>query len=158
LPAGITGFSTMSSMAALPINIDSAEKSTRDPDTVRAVIPASTNIHMLGDSIIVPVLALAILVTFGKPLPDLSVFTIFVGYCLIAKLAIAGVPGGGILNMMPLLEQYMGFNSEMSSLIYTLYVLFDPVDTAANVFGNNSFSIIMSRLFNWNKQEVIPKK
>ena len=147
LPAAITGFSTMSGMAALPANLIGAEKNTNDPDTVRAVIPACTNIHMVGDSVIVPVLAMVILLTFGKELPDFAHYSIFLGFFLFVKLSIVGVPGGGIIFAIPLLEEHFGFTGEMSALISTIYILFDPIDTTANVLGNNSFSIIMSKLF-----------
>ena len=48
--------------------------------------------------------------------------------------------------MLPILAAYLGFNVEMLSLITALYVLFDPVITCANVFGNGGFALVISKL------------
>ena len=45
--------------------------------------------------------------------------------------------------MLPILEQYLEFNSDMLSLITALYILFDPIITSANVLGNGTFAKII---------------
>lgn len=147
LPAGLTGFSSMSSAAALPLTLKAAEHNSAKPGIVRAIIPATVNIHLVGDSIGVPIIAMAILMTFGHGLPDFSGFLLFSFYFVLAKFAVAAVPGGGILVMLPVLEKTLGFNGEMLGLITALYVLFDPLFTATNVMGNGAFSVILSRVF-----------
>ena len=151
LPAGITGFSSMSSAAAMPLTLKAAEKNSEKPALVRAIVPATVNIHLVGDSIGVPIIAMAILITFGHPLPDFSSFLIFSGYFILAKFAIAAVPGGGIIVMLPVLEKSLGFNGEMLGLITAVYILFDPLFTSTNVMGNGAFSIIFSRIFKSKK-------
>ncbi len=47
--------------------------------------------------------------------------------------------------MIPILESHLGFNGEMISLITALYILFDPVITAANVMGNGAFAMGVSK-------------
>jgi Na+/H+-dicarboxylate symporter len=64
-----------------------------------------------------------------------------------AQFAIAAVPGGGILVMLPLLETHLGFSGEMSALITALYILFDPAVTIMNVLGNSALVIFISKLF-----------
>lgn len=145
-PAAVTGFSTMSSAAALPLTLKGAEVNSNYSPLVKTIVPATVNIHLVGDSIGVPVLAMAIMITFGGALPDWSVFLTFVGYFLIAKLAIAAVPGGGMIVMIPVLEKYLGFTSEMTGLITALYLLFDPLFTSVNVMGNGAFAVILSKL------------
>lgn len=147
LPAGITGFSSMSSAAAMPLTLNAAEKNSGKPALVRAIIPATVNIHLVGDSIGVPILAMAIMLTFGQPLPDFSTFLVFSGYFILAKFAIAAVPGGGVIVMLPVLQNTLGFSSEMLGLMTALYILFDPLFTSTNVMGNGAFSVILSRVF-----------
>jgi Na+/H+-dicarboxylate symporter len=60
---------------------------------------------------------------------------------------VAAVPGGGIIVMLPVLEQHLGFSNEMLSLIMMLYILFDAVSTTANVLGNGAFSVIFTKIF-----------
>jgi Na+/H+-dicarboxylate symporter len=147
LPAGMMGFSTMSSMAALPLTIRAAEKNTGQIDLSRTIAPATVNVHLVGDSIAVPMIALAIMATFGLAFPDLSTFMIFASYFVIAKFAVAGIPGGGIVVMIPILEKYLGFSPEMSGLITAIYILLDPLNTTANVLGNGAFAILTTKIF-----------
>ncbi|WP_186649069.1 cation:dicarboxylate symporter family transporter [Fluviispira vulneris] len=146
LPAGIMGFSSMSSMAALPLTIQAAEKNTRNRDLSRTIAPATVNIHLIGDSLAIPMIALVIMSTFGTGFPDLSTFLIFSFYFVLAKFAVAAVPGGGILVMITILETQMGFTPEMSGLITAIYILLDPIITSANVLGNGAFVILTTKL------------
>ena len=91
-------------------------------------------------------MALAILLSFGGDLPSFSDYLIFASFFVLAKFAVAAVPGGGILVMLPILEKYLGFSGEMLSLITMLYMMFDPVLTASNVMGNGSFVMLISKL------------
>jgi len=149
LPAGIMGFSTMSSMATLPVTMSVTEHQGERQDVIRAVLPTTVNIHLIGDSIGIPLMALALLNSFGFPMPTPEVFFIFAAFFVLGKFSVAAVPGGGILVMLPILQQYLGFNSEMSSLITALYYLFDPLFTATNVMGNSAFALLMSRIFHY---------
>ena len=72
---------------------------------------------------------------------------------MIAKFAIAAVPGGGILVMLPVLEKYLGFNSDMPSLITALYILFDIFFTMANVLSNGDFTFLYTRFYKWIGRE-----
>ncbi len=147
LPAGLTGFSTMSSLAAMPLTLKAAQANTQDNPLVDVIVPATVNIHLMGDSIAIPTMALAIMTSYGMGVPEVGVYLIFAFYFVMNKFAVAAVPGGGILVMMPVLQQYLGFNDEMLSLIMMLYILFDALITTANVMGNNVFAILFSRVW-----------
>jgi Na+/H+-dicarboxylate symporter len=146
LPAIITGFGSMSSAAALPLSIKAAEENCRDKNNAAIIVPCSVNAHLVGDCFFIPLVALAISFSFGKGLPDFSAYLIFVVHFVVAKFAIAAVPGGGILVMLPILEKYLEFNADMLGLITAVYVMFDPVITAYNVAGNGAFAIIFDRI------------
>lgn len=146
LPAAITGFSTMSSAAVMPLTINGAEKNAKNKDLARSVIPATVNIHLVGDCFAIPIFAYAVMKSFGMPEPALLTYLTFVAYFVLAKFSVAAIPGGGIIVMLPILETYLGFNAEMLSLITALYILFDPVITSANVLGNGAFAKLIDRL------------
>jgi Na+/H+-dicarboxylate symporter len=144
LPATITGFSTISSAASLPVLILCSENNV-DPEIVDTVLPASINIHTLGSAIGVTVLAVTIAEMFNIHITFLD-FVIFSFYYALAKFSVAAVPGGVIVVVTPLLEQYLGFTPGMTGLITAMYMLFDPFGTAANVTGNGSFVIMFDKL------------
>ena len=137
----------MSSLATLPVTLNAAEKNTGAIDISRAVIPATVNIHMVGVSIAIPLIALTILLGYGHPLPSFNHYCVFALNFVIAQLAVAAVPGGAILVMIPTLETYLGFTGEMSALITALYILFDPAVTISNVLGNSALVIFIAKWF-----------
>jgi len=153
LPAAIAGFGSMSSAAAMPLTIIGAEKNSSNVNLSRLVIPATVNIHLIGDCFAIPIFAFAVMKNFGAPEPAFASYLIFAMYFVMAKFSVAAIPGGGIIVMLPILEGHLGFNTEMSSLITALYILFDPVITCANVCGNGGFSMVLSRL-----QDAFAKK
>ena len=140
LPAALSGFSTMSSAASMPLTLIGTERNAKNKDMVHTVVPATVNIHLIGDCIAIPCFAFAILKNYGLTQPHLFTYLIFTGYFVLAKFSVAAIPGGGIIVMLPILERYLGFNSEMLSLITALYILFDPVITSTNVLGNGAFA------------------
>lgn len=140
LPAAIAGFSTMSSAAAMPLTIIGAESNAKNKTLAASVIPATVNIHLIGDCFAIPIFAYAVMKSFGVAEPSMMSYLIFVCYFVLAKFSVAAIPGGGIIVMLPILENYLGFNADMLSLITALYVLFDPVITCTNVLGNGAFA------------------
>ena len=146
LPAALAGFTTMSSAAAMPLSVQAAEQNTRNPELARAIIPATLNIHMIGDSVTISIMVMVLMRTFGFEALSFYSYLTFIGYFMVSKFAIAAVPGGSILVMVPMLEAKMGFTSEMSALITALYILFDPITTAANVSGNGAFAVLFHRV------------
>lgn len=145
IPAAISGFSTMSSAVSMPLTIMGAEKNTQDKDIARSVVPATVNIHLIGDCFAIPIFAYAVLKSYGIAEPSLLNYLTFTFYFVLAKFSVAAIPGGGIIVMLPILEAYLGFNSDMMSLITALYILFDPVITCANVLGNGAFVKVIDK-------------
>lgn len=147
LPMAVTGFSTMSSAATLPLLLDSAERNTNHSPIVRAYIPAALNVHHIGDGIVLPLVMMVTLLTFGMPLPDFSTYLVFSLYYLVLKFGSAGVPGGGVMVMMPILQSLMGFDPTMQGFVMGLYMLFDPFITVTNVMCNGAAAIGFSHIF-----------
>lgn len=145
-PAIITAFSTMSSAAALPLSLDAAEKNTKDKVLADAVMPLTLNFHMVGDTIIVPTLAMLVLLTFNHPLPSVAQFVMFGIFFILNKFAGGGVPSGTIMVTVPILHQYFGFDDAMTAFIIALYGVIDPIATAGNVTANNFFVVIFQKI------------
>ena len=158
-PAIITAFSTMSSAAALPLSLESAYKNTKDKVLSDAVMPLTLNFHMVGDTIIVPILAMMVIITFNHPLPTVSEFILFGIFFVFNKFAGGGVPSGTIMVTVPVLKQYFGFDDSMTAFIIALYGIIDPIATSGNVAANNFFVIIFQKIRNATKKLVgITKK
>lgn len=145
LPAVMCGFSTMSSAASMPLTIMGVENDAENNDLVRAVVPVTVNIHLIGDCFAIPIFAYAVLKSFGVEEPSFYSYLTFAFYFMLAKFSVAAIPGGGILVMLPILEAHLGFSGEMMSLITALYILFDPVITSANIFGNGAFAKLIDK-------------
>ncbi|MBX9923676.1 MAG: dicarboxylate/amino acid:cation symporter [Rhabdochlamydiaceae bacterium] len=146
LPAGMAGLGSMSSAAAMPFTILGVEKNSKNASLAKSVVPATVNIHLIGDCFAIPIFAFAILKSFGVEEPTLLSYFPFAISFVLAKFSVAAIPGGGVLVMLPILEAYLGLNGEMLSLITALYILFDPVITCANVLGNGAFAQVVDRV------------
>jgi Na+/H+-dicarboxylate symporter len=140
LPAGLTGFSTMSTAATMPVTLECCERATKDRNFSDLIIPSTGNIHMLGDDLTVTMTAMSLLVLCGHGMPDLSTFLVYTGAFCVAKFSCVGIPGASVLVILPVLQQFLGFSPEMVSMLTTIYILQDPFGTFGNVMGNGAFS------------------
>lgn len=147
LPSAIAGYSTMSSAATMPLTLLGAERNTGNVNLVRAIIPSTVNIHMIGNSMVIPFMAFAILASKGIPFPSFDKFLMYALLCCVAQFSVAAVPSGGILVMIPILEEYLSFTPDMSLLITAIYILFDTIITSTNILGNGVFAIFLGKLF-----------
>ena len=104
--------------------------------------------HLLGDCFAIPIIGLALMVSFGYGLPTLWQYFTFTLYGVAAKFAAAGIPGGSALIFVPIFESIFGFSPEMLTAITAIYVLFDPIATSSNVFGHGMFAILFEKVYN----------
>jgi Na+/H+-dicarboxylate symporter len=146
LPAYLTAFSSMSSTATLPVSIPAAQKNGVHKSLAEVAMPILANIHLLGDCITTPILALVTLGIFTGSLPSIEVFTVFILNFSVYMLAAAGIPGGGIIAMYPILQSILGFSPDMLSIITTLYILQDGIGTAGNVTGDIAVLVIIQKI------------
>ena len=145
IPALVTAFGSMSSVAAMPMSIKGAEKNVKDKKNAHIIIPCTVNMHLVGDCFFIPLVALSVMTTFGQEIPTLEVYTLFALHFILAKFAVAAVPGGGVLVMLPILEHYLGLNTDMIGLTTAIYILFDPIITTCNVAGNSAIAIMFDK-------------
>ncbi len=147
IPSVLIGLFSMSSAAAIPTTIEGSEKNLENKNIAKFIIPATANMHLLGDCFAIPIIGLALMVSFGYELPSISQYFIFTLYGVVAKFAAAGIPGGSALIFVPIFESLFGFSAPMLTAITAIYVLFDPIATSSNVFGHGMFAILFERLY-----------
>ena len=145
MPSYLAAFSTMSSTATVPIAIKSAKENTGNASLSNMAMPILANVHLLGDCIGTPILAITTMQLFLGIFPGVEQYFAFAFYFGITMFAASGIPGGGILVMIPILITQLGFTPEMISIITTLYFLLDPFGTAANVMGDGALVIIVNK-------------
>lgn len=146
LPSYLTAFSTMSSTATVPISVEAATQNTGNRSLSAMAMPIMANVHLLGDSIGIPVLAMTTMFLFKGCLPDLISFVTFLFYFCTSMFAVSGIPGGAIIVMIPILVSIFGFTADMVSIITALYLLLDSFGTAANVMGDGALVIMVHKV------------
>ena len=160
LPATISGFTSMSSAASMPLIIQGVEKNTTHKQMAKVVVPVLVNIHMIGECFTDVILAYAVLKTYGIADPSWTNYLMFSVWFFVARFSCAGIPGGGILVIKSLLLTYFSFTEDMFSLIAALYILFDPVLTAGNILGDGALAQWLDRIVTkrprliYSKQEI----
>jgi Na+/H+-dicarboxylate symporter len=143
LPAALTGLSTFSSAATMPLTIHSAEQITHDKSIARSFIPSTVNIHLVGTIVGANIIFLSTLVMFEHNIPSFWHYLQFTMYYVMAMFAAVAVPGGTVFAIAPIIETYLGATPEMLSIITALILLFDPIDTAFNI----SLNALLARVF-----------
>lgn len=146
-PVILIGLATASSVACLPETLRSAKKNTGNSEISEITIMSTVNIHTVGDCLITILIALTILESYGAPDISFEQYNYFFPYFLLVQFIMAGIPGGGILILLPVFESHFGFTREMSALFSALYILMDPLITVVNLVGNSTLVIIISKLF-----------
>jgi Na+/H+-dicarboxylate symporter len=147
LPAVIIGLCSMSSAAAIPTTIIGSQKNLENRSIANFVVPATANMHLLGDCFALPIIGLALMVSFGQELPSFGQYAIFTLYGIVAKFAAAGIPGGSALVFVPIFESVFGFSAPMLTAITAIYVLFDPIATSSNVFGHGMYAMLFEKVY-----------
>lgn len=145
-PSYLTALGTMSSVATLPVSVVCAEKNSKNKSLSQFAMPILANIHLMGDAVCVPLFCIATMKAFYGVFPAFGVYALFIGYFCLTMLAVSGIPGGGIIVMLPLLKSLFGFSPEMLSVMTALYLLQDGFGTAANVMGDGALVLILNRL------------
>lgn len=153
-PALATAFATMSSAACLPFSLKASALNCRSEKISSFYISSTVNIHMLGDAIFIPILAILVMNSLGLEPPPGALFSFAAAFAF-TKFSGAGVPGGTILIMSPVLENTLGFTKEAIGLITTLYIIIDPITTSGSVLGNNGFVIAFEKFISLFRSKKI---
>ncbi len=154
-PAALSGLTTMSSLASLPLMITGGEANSRNRGLAQAVLPAVVNNHLVGSCIAIPAFAFALLKSQGLAEPGLLIYLQFCLSFVLSTFCVAAVPAGGIFVLLPSVNTYLGLPSESLSLLTALYILMDPIVTCTNVLGNGAFAQGIDKLWSWRRKEGV---
>lgn len=144
-PAYVTAVGTQSSAATIPVNLQCAKKNNISEDIRDFVIPLGATIHLAGDTICLVIGAIGIMLMNGVE-PTLALFTPFILMLGVTMVAAPGVPGGGVMAAIGIIESILGFTTSMQSLIIALHFSQDSFGTATNITGDQAIAMIVDHL------------
>ncbi len=142
--AVIIAFSTSSSMATLPVAMESVEHLGVSREYSSFVIPLGSTINMDGTALYQGVSALFIAQIYGIELGIIGQVTIVL-MAVLSSIGAAGVPMAGIIALALVLKQ-LGIPLEGIALIFGVERLLDMVRTSTNVIGNMAASVVIQEL------------
>lgn len=146
MPAGWLGFSTLSGLAALPLSIQCSEKNIHSKPLAGGLLPLTSNVHMIGESLTITMLSLMVYVLFFGTYPTMAEFAQYSVMWVISAFSIAAVPAGSIMIMIPVLQSVFGFNAEMIAFTTLIYLFIEPLSTTVNIMGNGFLVILIDKI------------
>lgn len=144
----VFAFSTASSNATIPVNMEVTEKKLGVHNSIASfTIPLGATINMDGTAIMQGVATVFVSQVYGIEL-GLSGFLMVILTATLASIGTAGVPGVGLV-MLAMVFNQVGLPVEGIGLIIGVDRLLDMVRTAVNVTGDAVVSCIVAR---WENQ------
>lgn len=140
----IIAFSTSSSMATLPVAMESVEHIGVTRQYSSFVIPLGSTVNMDGTALYQGISAVFIAQIYGIPL-GITEQVIIVLMAVLSSIGAAGVPMAGIIALALVLKQ-LGIPLEGIALIMGVERLLDMVRTSTNVIGNMACSVVIQEL------------
>ncbi len=151
-PAMITAFTTTSSNATLPVNIECCNKMGAEPEISSFVLPLGATINMDGTAIYQAVCAVFIACCYGIEL-TLGDMAMIVLTATLASVGTAGVSGAGMIMLAMVLTQ-VGLPVEGIAIIAGVDKLFDMGRTTLNITGDATCALFISRLEREKKEKA----
>lgn len=143
-PAMSVAFSTASSNATIPINLEINEKQLGVPRNIAAfTIPLGATINMDGTAIMQGVATFFIAQVYNVPLNIGAILTVVLTATL-ASIGTAGVPGAGTI-MLSMALQSIGLPLEGIGLIMGIDRLVDMGRTTVNITGDAVCTVIIAK-------------
>jgi Na+/H+-dicarboxylate symporter len=143
-PVMLIAFSSSSSAATLPVNMEVCEKELGVSKEVTSfVLPLGATINMDGTSMYQAIAAVFIAQVYGVPL-DLSGQLTILLTALLASIGTAPVPGVGLIMLIIVLRS-VGIPEEGIALILGIDRILDMCRTVTNVTGDAVVATIIQR-------------
>ena len=141
-PAYLTALGTQSSATTIPVALNCAYRNGVGRDVADFVVPLCATINLNGDTITLVLGAMGILIASGVT-PTFLTFLPFILMLGVTMVAAPGVPGGGVMAALGLIESMLGFTDPMQQLIIALHFSQDSFGTATNVTGDQAIALIV---------------
>ncbi len=143
-PAMICAFTTTSSNATLPLNIECCNKLGAEPEISSFVLPLGATINMDGTAIYQAVATIFIASCYGIDL-TLADMAMVVLTATLASVGTAGVSGAGMI-MLAMVLTSIGVPVEGIAIIAGVDKIFDMGRTTLNITGDATCAIWISKL------------
>lgn len=144
-PVAITSLATQSSIATLPVNLNSAKKMGVPKDVRDIILPIGATAHMDG-SCLSAILKISFMFgLFDMPFKGIGTYITAIIISVLSGAVMSGVPGGGLIGEMLIVNMY-GFPPEAFPIIATIGYLVDPPATMINVTGDTVASMMVTRV------------
>jgi Na+/H+-dicarboxylate symporter len=140
-PAQAIAFASRSSLATLPVMMESAERARFPPATARVVLPLALAIFHVGAAVAQTVGVMFLARLYGVTLTPPQLATIILAV-LFASFAVPGIPGGSIIAMVPVLSA-ASLPIEGIGILLAVDTIPDMFRTTANVTGAMTLAAIM---------------
>lgn len=138
----IVSFSTASSLATLPVNMEACNEMGISKQTSGFVLPLGATINMAGNAIYYALLATFFAQFYGIDLAMADYISITV-VCALGAIGQAGVPGPTLLAAAVLVAA--GIPLEGLPLFYALDRIFDMMRTTLNITGDAACAAVVDR-------------
>ena len=138
----IVSFSTASSLATLPVNMEACDRMGISKQTSGFVLPLGATINMSGNAIYYALLATFFAQLYGIELGMTEYVSITI-VCALGAIGQAGVPGPTLLAAAVLVAA--GIPLEGLPLFYALDRIFDMIRTTLNITGDAACAAVVDR-------------
>lgn len=147
MPAYLTAVGTQSSAATIPVTLECTKNNDVQDEVADFVIPLCATIHLAGDTITLVLTSMAVMYMNGN-VPTFSIMMPFIFMLGITMVAAPGVPGGGVMSALGLLESMLGFGAVEKPIMIALHAAQDSFGTATNITGDGAIAILIERIVN----------
>jgi len=154
-PALLTAFSTSSSMATLPVTIETASDAGCSRRAAGVVLPLGATVNMDGTALYQGITVIFLFQAFGYEL-EFAQYLVIILTATLAAVGAAGVPGGSLATILIIINAVnltMAGTPEFSPLPLAAIGLYLPVDrildmcrTTVNVWGDSVGARVISKL------------
>jgi Na+/H+-dicarboxylate symporter len=139
----VVAFSTSSSNATIPVNLDTCQKKLGAPESISSfTIPLGATVNMDGTAIMQGVAAIFIAQLFSVDLGFTQQLLIILTATL-ASIGTAGVPGAGIVMLAMVLQQ-VGIPLEGIAIVLSVDRIIDMCRTVVNITGDAVGTVIVA--------------
>lgn len=156
IPGYFTALGTQSSAATIPVNLECARKNKVSDDIVDFVVPLCATIHLAGDTITLVLASMAVMLMSGQN-PTFSIMFSFILMLGVTMVAAPGIPGGGVMAALGLLQDMLMFNPAQQGLMIALHAAQDSFGTATNVIGDGAIAILVDTISKKRRKKMKSK-
>lgn len=153
--AMLTAFTTTSSNATLPVNIECCNDMGAESEISSFVLPLGATINMDGTAIYQAVATVFIACCYGVDL-TIGQMAMVVVTATLASIGTAGVSGAGMIMLSMVLLQ-VGLPVEGIAIIAGVDKLFDMGRTTLNITGDATCAMWLSKVERRNKEKLAAK-